>query len=254
LKLATFARNKLVKHQRLLFSQRNKMKLRFIGLTLLIIANVAFAAPKHVKLVYQAIRADKPFAIVTETYDQSGQQYKIESVTEGIGVYALFGKRILKSEGLVTTEGLQPLHFESHQGDAAKKSVFAEFDWPNQRLTMKAKGKESSDTLLKDSQDIASYVYQWMLVAPAGDEVTLSVTTGKKLRQYTYNIISKGDVMETPAGQFKVIELSNAGKVEAADEKHIWLATERDYLPVRILMQDDKGVVIEQILTSIETH
>jgi hypothetical protein len=230
------------------------MKLRSFSLAFLLVANLAVAAPKQVTLTYQAIRADKPFANVTETYQQTGDHYKIESITEGIGVYALFGKRVLKSEGLVNAEGLQPLHFESHQGEAAKKSVFADFDWQNQMLTMKAKGKDSSVSLLKGTQDIASYVYQWMLVAPVGDVITLPVTTGKKLRQYQYSIIANGDEMETPAGKFKVIELSNAGKVDAEDEKHIWLAVDHDYLPVRILMQDDKGVMIEQILTGIETR
>ena len=230
------------------------MKLRSFSLAFLVVANLAVAAPKQVTLTYQAIRADKPFANVKETYQQTGDHYKIESIIEGIGVYALFGKRVLKSEGLVNAEGLQPLHFESHQGEGAKKSVFADFDWQNQMLTMKAKGKDSSVSLLKGTQDIASYVYQWMLVAPVGDVITLPVTTGKKLRQYQYNIIANGDEMETPAGKFKVIELSNAGKVDTEDEKHIWLAADHDYLPVRILMQDDKGVVIEQILTSIETR
>jgi hypothetical protein len=57
--------------------------------------------------------------------------------------------------------------------------------------------------------------------------------------------------METPAGQFKVVELTNSGTVDPADERRFWLAVDHYYLPVRILMQDDKGAVIEQILTSI---
>jgi hypothetical protein len=227
------------------------MKLRLLGLVLLVLANIAFAAPKQVTLTYQAIRNDKPFAIVTETYHQSGDQYKIESVTEGIGVYALFGKRILKSEGLVTAEGLQPVRFESHQADNAKKSIVADFDWDKLQLTMKSKGNEVKESLPKGTQDLASYSYQWMHISPVMDELVLPVTTGKKMKTYLYHLISNDDVMETPAGQFKVVELTNSGKVEPADEKHFWLAVDQHYLPVRILMQDDKGAVIEQILTSI---
>ncbi|MFM1977811.1 MAG: hypothetical protein RLZZ151_326, partial [Pseudomonadota bacterium] len=136
--------NKLAKRQQLLFKFAN-MKLRLLGLALLVLASNAFAAPKQVTLTYQAIRNDKPFAIVTETYRQSGDQYKIESVTEGIGVYALFGKRILKSEGLVTAEGLQSAHFESHQVDNPKKLILADFDWAKLQLTMKSKGNEVTE-------------------------------------------------------------------------------------------------------------
>lgn len=250
MKLDIFVPNKQAKRQQLSFNLAN-MKLRLIGLALLVLANNAFAAPKQVTLTYQAIRNDKPFAIVTETYHQSGDQYKIESVTEGIGVYALFGKRILKSEGLVTAEGLQPLHFESHQADNPKKFIAADFDWTKLQLTMKSKGHETVEPLNKGTQDLVSYPYQWMHIPPLSESVLLSVTTGKKLRNYHYHLISKDDVVETPAGQFKVVGLTNSGKVEPADEKHFWLAVDQHYLPVRILMQDDKGAVIEQILTSI---
>jgi hypothetical protein len=227
------------------------MKLKLLGLALMVMATIVMAAPKQVTLVYQANRNDKPFAIVTDTYQQLGDQYKVESETKGIGVFALYGKRVLKSEGFITEDGLQPLHFESHQGDNSKKSLYADFDWAAKKLTMKIKGELVTEPLLAGSQDLASYVYQWMQVPPVGDEVVLPVTTGKKLRSYTYAVISNDDVMETPAGQFKVIELSNAGKVEKADERHLWLAVDHHYLPVRILMADDKGAVIEQILTSI---
>jgi hypothetical protein len=244
--------NKQVKRLRLLFSQYfADMKLRLLGLALLMLANIAFAAPKQVTLIYQAIRNDKPFATVTETYHQSGDQYKIESVTEGIGVYALFGKRILKSDGLVTPEGLKPIHFESNQADNAKKTVIADFDWAKLQLTMKSKGNEVSELLPKGTQDLVSYPYQWMHISPLTDEMVLPVTTGKKIKTYRYNLINRDDVVETPAGQFKVVELTNGSKVEPADERHFWLAVDHHYLPVRILMQDDKGAVIEQILTSI---
>jgi len=242
--------NKLAKRQQLLFKFAN-MKLRLLGLTLLVLANIAFAAPKQVTLTYQAIRNDKPFAIVTETYRQSGDQYKIESVTEGMGVYALFGKRILKSEGLVTAEGLQSAHFESHQVDNPKKLILADFDWAKLQLTMKSKGNEVTEPLPKGTQDLVSYPYQWMHIPPLADDLILPVTTGKKIKTYHYHLINKDDVMETPAGQFKVVELTNSGKVEPADERRFWLAVDHYYLPVRILMQDDKGAVIEQILTSI---
>jgi hypothetical protein len=220
-------------------------------LALLVLANNAFAAPKQVTLTYQAIRNDKPFAIVIETYLQSGDQYKIKSVTEGIGVYALFGKRILKSEGLVTAEGLQSAHFESHQVDNPKKLILADFDWDKLQLTMKSKGNEVTEPLPKGTQDLVSYPYQWMHISPLTDERVLPVTTGKKIKTYRYNLINRDDVVETPAGQFKVVELTNGSKVEPADERHFWLAVDHHYLPVRILMQDDKGAVIEQILTSI---
>jgi len=98
-----------------------KIAVKLSFLLLFFIAESLFAAPKNVALTYQATRNGKPFANVTEAFKQTGDQYAIESVTEGVGLTALFGKRILRSQGIVTSEGLQPKHFEQHQGDNEKK-------------------------------------------------------------------------------------------------------------------------------------
>ena len=217
----------------------------------MVIANLAFAAPKNVTLTYQATRNGKPFANVTETFKQTGDQYVIESVTEGVGLAALFGKRILKSEGIVTAEGLQPKHFEQHQGDNEKKAVYADFDWLANQLSMKNKGNVTTEPLAKGTQDVASFPYQWMLSPPKADEVSLPITTGKKQRIYNYKAIGRDVSLTVDAGQCKTLHLSNANETGGGSEKEFWLAVERFYLPVKIIMREENGSTIEQTLTSI---
>lgn len=72
---------------------------------------IAQAAPKSIQLEYDLKRDGKLFAKVVENYSQVGDQYKIESVTKGVGVYALLGERKLSSNGSVTKDGLKPKHF-----------------------------------------------------------------------------------------------------------------------------------------------
>lgn len=218
----------------------------------LLAATVAMAAPRQITAVYEATRNGQPFAYVTETYTREGDRYTLESVTEGIGVYALFGKRRLASSGDVTPEGLRPSHFEQHQGDQPKKDVFAEFDWTAGSLEMKYKGKASSVALQPGTQDLASYAYQFMFMKPAGEEVSLPVTTGRKLRVYHYRIVDASEAVETPAGNFKTVHLQEG---EPDDEqKELWLGAEAHHLPVRIRMRDEKGVVIEQTLTRLNVE
>ncbi|ABE48477.1 DUF3108 domain-containing protein [Methylobacillus flagellatus] len=219
------------------------------SLLLLCLSSVAMAAPQRVKLTYEATRNGQPFATVNETYRQEGSRYRIESVTKGIGVYALFGERRLTSEGEVTAQGLKPEHFELHQGDNEKRSLYTDFDWANNLLKMKVKGKLNSVPLVAGAQDISSFVYQFMFVAPSGSELILPVTTGKKLRTYHYHIDAKDELMEVGAGKFKVMHLSEA--VQDEDGKELWLAVEHHHLPVKLRMIDDKGSKIEQVLTHI---
>jgi hypothetical protein len=236
-----------------------KQFLHSLTLSLLLVAGIAVAAPKQVEAVYQATRGGQPFATITETFKQENGRYKIESVTKGIGVYSLLGKRILTSEGEVTADGLKPGHFELHQGDNSKKSLYADFDWAANQLTMKVKGSPVTAPLEKGSQDILSVVYQFMFIQPSsdkssGDEFSLPVTTGKKLRSYTYRVTERSVSVEVPAGKYKATHLINADKDKDADEKELWLGSEAHYLPIRLLMHDENGAAIEQTLTSLHVE
>ncbi len=217
----------------------------------LAIANLAMAAPQSVTLTYQATRNGKPFANVTETFKQRGDQYVIESVTEGVGLAALFGKRILKSEGIVTAKGLRPKRFEQHQGDNEKKSVYADFDWIANQLSMKNKGNVTTESLAIGTQDMASFPYQWMLFPPNADEDSLPITTGKKQRVYSYKVVARDVSLTLGAVQFKTLHLSSVSENGGGNEKEFWLAVDHFYLPIKIIMREGNDTIIEQTLSSM---
>ncbi|HEY3326320.1 MAG TPA: DUF3108 domain-containing protein [Novimethylophilus sp.] len=212
---------------------------------------VAIAAPQKVTAVYEATRDGKPFATVNETYRREGDHYRIESVTTGKGVYALFGKRRLTSEGEVNAEGLKPHRFEQQQGDNARKTVAAEFDWAAGKLTLSSKKKTTTVDLVAGTQDLASFTYQFMFQPPAGEEFTLPVTTGKRLRNYQYRVTVKDETLDGVLGGLKVVRLSNAVKDGDDDEKELWLATDKYFIPAKIVLRDENGMKIEQVLTSL---
>jgi hypothetical protein len=211
----------------------------------------AVAAPQKVTAVYEATREGKPFATVTETYRQDGNNYHIESVTAGIGVYALFGKRRLTSEGEVTVDGLRPTHFEQQQGSDAKKAVLAEFDWSAGKLALTAKNKTTTVDLAPDTQDLASFSYQFMFRSPTGTEFTLPVTTGKRLRIYQYTVSGRDETLEGVLGGIKVMRLTSVAKDKGGDEKELWLASDKHHIPAKIVFRDENGAKIEQVLTSL---
>lgn len=227
----------------------------FVFSFFLLVHSVVFAAPKSVTLTYEATRNGQLFANVTETYTVQDGKYRIESETKGIGVYALFGVRKLLSEGEVTAAGLKPLHFELHQGDNAKRSLFADFDWANNTLNMKVKGKPVSAELEPGTQDISSLIYQFMFVQPQGDTLKLPVTTGKKLKKYEYVVAGRDVPLSVPAGDFRTMHLQDGAPNADEDSKELWLGgAASHYLPVKLVMRDDKGIVIEQVLTSLHAE
>lgn len=218
----------------------------------LLCTSVAIAAPTKISLVYEVTRKGQPFATVTETFSQSGGQYKIESVTKGIGVYALLGVRKMLSEGNVTAQGLQPTHFELHQGDQAKRSVFADFDYLNNSVTLQAKGKQKVEPLLPQTQDLASLMFQWMFAPPQSDAVEVALTTGKKIRQYRYQVVAKEIVLNTAAGEFNTVQIENSEQSDYS--KTFWLAKNQQYIVVKMRMLDEHGAQVEQVLKQVHVN
>lgn len=223
-----------------------------------VFAAMAQAAPKNVQLEYKLTRDGKLFANVVENFSQDGSQYKIESVTKGVGIYALLGERTLLSTGSVTKEGLKPKHFELHQGDNQKKSLINDFDWAKNTLNMQVKGETRTQTLEKGTQDLLSYAYQFMFVPPTKarvgkNTINVTLTTGKKLNQYQYKVIGRGLKLNAADKSFKTIHISNT-PAAGDDKKQLWLAESQFYLPVQYNLTDEDGANFEQTLTKIHVE
>ena len=218
--------------------------------------SVAKIPPKLIQANYDVTKNGQPFAKMKEQFTVTGNSYKLESVSKGVGVYALFGERKLTSIGEVTPEGLRPTHFELRQGDNAKKFLFTDFDWANKILHMKVKNTVKDAVLTPGTQDLASYPYQFMFIPTAlKDAITVTLTTGKKLNQYPYKISAEHETIESAGVQYKTLHLVPAGQDKSQTEtKELWLGAEQHYLPVRILLVDENGEKLEQTLTELHVE
>lgn len=207
--------------------------------------------PKRIQAVYEVTKNGQPFAKVHEQFTVSNGTYKVESITKGIGVYALFGERVLTSSGEVSAQGLKPIRFELRQGDNPKKALQADFDWAKQNLRMTVKGKLKEAMLTAGTQDLASFAYQFMyLPAPLKGDITVTLTTGKKLNQYQYHINPDAENVASEGVQYKTLHLAPPAQ-DTQETKELWLAADYHHVPVKILMVDDNGQKLEQILTEL---
>lgn len=203
--------------------------------------------PKNIQLEYEVSRNGKLFGQVKETFTQTGKKYRIKSVTKGYGVYALMGERVLTSSGEITKAGLKPSRFELHQGKSAKKTLIADFVWAKNTLNMQVKGETRKEKLVPGTQDLASYVYQFMFNAPIKQEVSVTLTTGKRLNTYLYKVINKDEEIAAGKSRYKTIHISNKALV-GDDIKELWLLKDKYYLPVRYKLTDEDGESFQQTL------
>ena len=180
------------------------------------------------------------------------KRYTLLSQTEAKGLVSLFFSNLLqKSEGTVTDAGLRP-DFYSYQygGISAKKLQTASFNWENSMLTLRNVKGESSTKLTEGTQDFLSFMYQFMYTPPLNN-LQITMTNGKKLRTYDYSFEGE-ETIPSKLGELNTIHLL---KSSADDEKtELWLATDYQYLPVKIRKTEKDGMVIEQLISKLSTE
>lgn len=204
-----------------------------------------WAAPKQLTVTYDLLQQGVSIATIKDQLSVTGGRYEINSLAEGKGIYKLMGERTLSSQGQVISNSLRPAHFESRQSKHPNKALISEFDWAKKALNMQIKDDHETVPLTKNVQDLLSVMYCWMWQAPKGKQINLDVANGKKLSSHTFVVTEEKTPLVTEAGTFNVIKLA-----DAEGEKTLYLAKDKGYLPVKLVVQDD-GKQMEQVITSI---
>jgi hypothetical protein len=196
--------------------------------------------PERIALRYSVQSGEDGFTLGQTTYNGQFRdgRYSLVSVTEATGITALFvsGKIIQTSEGRVTANGLQPDQFWSMKGE--KRLPPVRFDWAQQRLMLPDGGVE----LPPQAQDLLSFPFHLAMLVGEGDsEWSLSVTNGRKLREYHFQALGPEQLA---IGDSRVETLHLRGSRSGEGSLDVWLAPTRYWLPVRVRTQDMKGKVI----------
>ncbi len=188
--------------------------------------------------------------IIYQTLEQ-GEKYQLKNSMTANGLAALVIPDLLQtSEGAITPQGLQPAHYLYQFGTRKNKTYRADFDWQTNSITLQnAKGTQTQE-LLQGTQDLLSFMYQFMF-APPLNQMQLNITNGKKLRQYDYSFEGE-EVLETKLGRINTVHLSHDA-VEREEKTEIWLATDYRYLPVKIRKIEKQDKVYEMIVNTLQT-
>lgn len=226
---------------------------KLLALILLsVLGAAAFAAPpQRITATYSLSRNNQEMAQVVETFSQSKGKYQIESVTTAVGVYkVLTGDAIrLLSNGLVTKSGLQPLHFEHHRGKRADKKIVADFDWTKSQATFVHGGNTETAPIPAGMQDRISLMYQFMFMSLKNPSLAVDMSNGRKVTQYEYQRGGE-ESLATRAGTFQTVRLTRK-RVPGDDGTEVWLARDKFQLPVKVVIEEEKGGRMVQVLTKL---
>ncbi|MDP3087978.1 MAG: DUF3108 domain-containing protein [Methylotenera sp.] len=179
------------------------------------------------------------------------EQYRIKSVIQAKGLAALIIPDLLQtSDGILSISGLQPQHYLYQFGDNKNKTFSANFDWQNKKINLQGERGQQQLDLTEGTQDLLSFMYQFMFVAPL-QNMQLSITNGKKVAIYDYSFEGE-EVINTKMGDIKTYHLKRSA-TEGDKKTELWLASEYQHVPVKIRESGKNGKVYELLIKSLKT-
>lgn len=218
-------------------------------------AGIASAAqpPVSIKAEYAVYKDGLHIATVHEDYEKTGDRYHIVSDSNPAGLLALFVRTRVKvmSSGTVTAAGLRPEKLDYGRLDDASKNVSAAFDWRAHELHLTFDGRHETLPLTASTQDRLSVMYQFMFLPPDQLKVLeFPMTNGKKIERYRYELAGHA-TLATPLGNLDTLHLIKH-REPGENGTEVWLAADRNLLPVKLLILENDGSKFEQIIRRLE--
>ncbi|WP_029147414.1 DUF3108 domain-containing protein [Methylophilus sp. 5] len=196
---------------------------------------------------------ERPAGSASIDYVQdSPGHYTLRWLVEGRGLLKLLYPSLeQQSTGEVGPGGLKPHFYRYAFGSRASKTYAATFDWETNVISLQTSKGEQRRDLRVNTQDILSFMYQFMFVPPL-QEMHVTLTNGRRVGEYEYTFEGEDSLVVADQTIQTVHIVHTRGDT---DEKvELWLASDYRYVPVKIKKLEKNGMVIEQVATRLVTE
>jgi hypothetical protein len=212
------------------------------------------ASASQIQANYDVIGYGMTLANITETFSRKEDNYESESVTKAVGLLARIKPETVRvtSQGKITPQGLVPLSFSMTRVHDTDKNASAKFNWEKAVVTHNDYKGLNDLPLAKGTQDRLSVLHHLSrLVKSDQAEFKFSITDGNNMDDYSFNFSPQESDVTVPLGTFKTRYISSSSSNPDAMRYEIWLATEHDNVPCKIIVTDSKGGKLTQVLTQL---
>ncbi len=208
----------------------------------------AAAPPAYVEIDYEIARNGTVLAEVEHVLEHDGRQYKLTEVWKGRGLLALRGTATRTSRGMVSSSGLKPLQFTDER--SGRSTARVAYDWKAGMVTMQYKGEPRTEAMPPRAHDRLAFLFDFAFAAPRGREVAFDLLDGRGQSHHVY-VVGARELLKTPMGEFPALKV---GRTTEDDRVDIWLAAERSYIPLRVLVTEKDGTTFDQMAVKITTR
>jgi hypothetical protein len=207
------------------------------------------APPARLEIAWELTRNGVAVADIVQILEHSAGKYQLSETWKGRGLFALRGSVKRTSRGIVTPAGLRPLEYSDER--TGREPERANFDWAAKTVTYQYKGPAKTIPLPPFPHDRLAFMFQFGFKPPRSPQVVLDVIDGRGISDQIYQVGGR-DRMTISAGEFQIVKLVR--RKEGDERAEIWLAADRDYIPVRILIVTKDGTRLDQVVTRISAQ
>ncbi len=197
--------------------------------------------PPRLEITFAMTRNGANLADVSERLEYANGKYVLTENWKGKGLYSLLGSARRVSRGTIADGVLRPLEFFDER--TGRDTARAWFDWKANVLTMQYQGNRRSEKMPANAQDRLSFLFALSLLPGRAETITYTVVDGKGMSRHIYKVIGREQI-RLPAGTFNTVKVARHS--DERDTAELWLAAERGYVPVRLLVVEKDGTRYEQ--------
>jgi hypothetical protein len=144
---------------------------------------------------------------------------------------------------------LRPLEYTDER--SGRDTERATFDWKAKTATVQYQGPAKTFPLPANPTDELAGLFGFTFAPPRDTQILMDVINGRGISDRIFRNEGR-ERFKTVAGEFDALKLVR--RKEGSERAEIWLAADRGYLPVRILIVDKKGARVDQVLTRVSGY
>jgi hypothetical protein len=208
------------------------------------VAAAVHSLPRRGRISFTLFYGNDRYYVGTavQSWETGADTYLLASEAETGGIVELFWSQRLRyvSRGKITPRGLQPESFlASRMRRGRNEAAQARFDWSAGSLNYGYAREQKSAPLPAGTQDLMSFVFQYVLAPPAPGRYRVPITTGTRFEVYEI-VVSGEERIETPLGTLRALPVRQLPR-PGEESVEVWLAADYHHLPVRIRHFDREG-------------
>lgn len=207
--------------------------------------------PESGQIRYDVLHGDGGIKLgeAEHRWQHDGRRYQMQTelATTGLAGMLYSFRYVQHSEGLVQDGMLRPELFRVMQ--QGREPEVAKLDWSALEATIERRGRVRTYPIAPNDQDVLSVWHLFGLLQDHAIPQQLSVVTNRRVSPVAITLLG-AERVRLPVGELatqrvRVAALSGKLTIE------LWLSEVHGRVPVRILMTDDKGEVLDQRAVSI---